>query len=81
MEFIYKINILTLSSAFGDALTFELPNSKLILRTTFKKFIRPDKSKINDDQQLVDYDVPAKAAVEKFISIVSEKLHNGDKTP
>lgn len=58
-------------SAFGDVLTFQLPNSGLVLKTTYKKFIRPDIDK-NDDQALMpDYEVDYKKVYNELLTITS----------
>ena len=51
-------------SAYGDVIEFKLPNSKLILRTTFKKFIRPNKDNKNDI--IADYIVSASNVLKTF---------------
>ncbi|XFA99043.1 S41 family peptidase [Candidatus Izemoplasma sp. B36] len=34
--------------SYGDGLLFQLPNSKLVLQTTYKKFIRPDETNLEN---------------------------------
>lgn len=55
-------------SAYGDVIEFKLPNSKLILRTTFKKFIRPNKDDKNDI--ITDYIVSADNALKTFYNLI-----------
>lgn len=55
-------------SAYGDVIEFKLPNSKLILRTTFKKFIRPNKDDKNDI--ITDYIVSADNAFKTFYNLI-----------
>lgn len=53
------------------AIDFETPNSKLTLRTTFKKFYRIDESK--DGTKLIpDVEVPAKDALNKVYEIIKK---------
>ena len=54
-------------TAYGDiAGYFVLPNSKLTLITTSKKFIRPDLSKATDVYQIPDFWVKSSQALEYF---------------
>lgn len=57
-------------SAYGDVLSFQLPNSKLIFNTTYKYFIRPDATKDGEDAQKPDYLVPAEDALNQLRNLI-----------
>lgn len=48
---------------YGDVVRFSLPNSKLVLNLTYKKFFRPDHSKDQNAYQVPDYPVSATQAL------------------
>jgi C-terminal processing protease CtpA/Prc len=60
-------------SAYGDVLTFQLPNSKLMFQTTFKYFKRPDISKDSIKTQVPDYAVPAEDAINELKLIIKKE--------
>ena len=54
-------------TCYGDKLTFQAPNSKLLCSVSYKKFYRIDRSK--DNSPLIpDIEVPAEEAEEAFIN-------------
>jgi len=57
------------ASAYGDVISFQLPNSKLAFNTTYKYFHRPDSSKDNEDYQIPDYFISSEKALEKFYEL------------
>ena len=59
-------------SAYGDVISFQLPNSKLGFQTTYKYFHRPDKTKDAEDEQIPDYFVPEEEALNELYRIVEE---------
>lgn len=55
-------------SHYGDKLTFQTPNAKLLCSTSFKKFYRADRSK--DDIPLIpDIEVEAENALDTFLNL------------
>lgn len=56
-------------SAYGDVISFELPNTRLAFNTTYKYFHRPDTSKDDMDYQIPDYSVSSEEALDKFYEI------------
>ena len=59
--------------SYGDVINFCLPNSKLLLKTSYKKFIRPDTAVANESIQRVDYNVKSNEALDMFYEIISKK--------
>lgn len=58
-------------SAYGDKLTFQCPNSKLVFCISYKKFHRIDSSK--DSEPLVpDYEVEADKALDKLYEVIAK---------
>ncbi len=57
--------------SYGDCLYFELPNSKLALSVSYKKWHRIDKSK-SALPLLPDYEVPAGEALEKIYELIGK---------
>ena len=59
-------------TAYGDKLTFQCPNSRLLVSVSYKKFHRVDTKK--DELPLIpDVPVDASSAEEKLYEIISEK--------
>ena len=59
-------------TAYGDKLTFQCPNSRLLVSVSYKKFHRVDTKK--DELPLIpDVQVDAASAEEKLYEIISEK--------
>ena len=56
-------------NSYGDLLTFQLPNSKLHLYVSHKKWYRIDKSKA-DEALIPDYEVPQNEALEKVYELI-----------
>jgi hypothetical protein len=56
---------------YGDCLYFQLPNSKLAMSVSFKKWHRIDQSK-SSLPLLPDYEVPAMTALEKVYNLIGK---------
>lgn len=56
-------------NSYGDLLTFQLPNSKLHMYVSHKKWYRIDKSKA-DEALIPDYEVPQNEALEKVYELI-----------
>lgn len=59
-------------SAYGDVLTFQMPNSTLVLRTTYKEFIRPAVEKTDEEALIPDYEVDYREVYNKLFELVSK---------
>ena len=59
-------------TSYGDILYFQLPESKLMIQVSYKKFYRVDKSK--DAEPIIpDYEVSAELALEKVYELIQSK--------
>lgn len=56
-------------NSYGDILTFQLPNSKLLFHISYKKWYRVDKSKA-DEPLTPDYEVEAAKALDKVYELI-----------
>lgn len=59
-------------SAYGDVLSFQMPNSKLAFTVTYKQFYRPDVSRDKDKVLVPDYYVNADKSMEKFYRLTDK---------
>ena len=57
--------------SYGDVINFSLPNSKLLLIISYKKFIRPNSELSSENYQRVDYGIDEEKALDKFYEIIS----------
>ena len=55
--------------AYGDKLTFQCPNSRLVLSVSYKKFYRVDSTK-NGEPLIPDYQTDSDKAVEKLYELI-----------
>lgn len=58
-------------NSYGDLLTFQMPNSKLLFYISYKKWYRVDKSKA-DEALTPDYEVKSSKALEKVYELIKK---------
>ncbi len=56
-------------TCYGDVLEYQLPNSKLLLRVSYKKFYRVDEGKL-EEPLIPIHEVKADKAMEKLYEII-----------
>ncbi|MGN1148302.1 MAG: S41 family peptidase [Lachnospiraceae bacterium] len=61
-----------LPDSYGDCLSFQLPNTRLFLSVSYKKWCRIDQSK-HGEPIMPDYEVAADEALEKVYELIKEK--------